>query len=230
MEKIILLCLCFGFVLLLKLILKINFKKAKELEQDKELQNITDRFPKNDEIAREMLEIIDNKDVKIEEQKNTKTSLYIVATNKILISDLKDNYGRIGTIAHECMHSVQDKTLLFFNFLYSNFVLLYWIVSIVLLLCSVWTNVLLQLIILLLLLFIQTIIRAYLETDAMMKSIKLSNDYIEKKKLCNEQEKNILIEKYKLINDMGIRFYIFNLTSNSLIKLISVILISFFVK
>ena len=67
-----------------------------------------------------MLEMLDNKDVQIEQAKDTKTSLYIAVTNKISIADLKDNYGRIQTIAHECMHSVQDRRLLLFNFIFSN--------------------------------------------------------------------------------------------------------------
>ena len=65
-----------------------------------------------------MLKMLDNKNVKIEEAKDTGTSLYIAVTNKISIADMKNNYARIQTIAHECIHSCQDRRLLLFNFIF----------------------------------------------------------------------------------------------------------------
>lgn len=95
MEIYICLILYILTIISLKFIFKINFKQAKALEENEKMQKITDKFPENIEIAKEMLEMVDNKDVKIEEAKNTKTSLYIAITDKISIADLKDNYGRI---------------------------------------------------------------------------------------------------------------------------------------
>ena len=112
------------------------------------MQKITDKFPQNIDIAKEMLEMLNNKNVNIEEATDTKTSLYIVATNKILIANLKDNYGRIQTIAHECIHSVQDKTLLMFNFIFSNFYIFYFIIAIILTAGKVFKNSMLQIFIL----------------------------------------------------------------------------------
>ena len=226
MVKILYLGLYILVIVVIKLIFNVNFKEAKKLEKNENLQKITDRFPDNTEIAKEMLEIIGNKSVKIEEQKNTKTSLYIALTNKIIISDLKDNYGRIGTIAHECMHSVQDRVVLLFNFFYSNFVLVYWMFSIILIIFNVFTNLFLQISILSLLFFIQVIIRIYLEIDAMLKSKYLSSEYIEKKDICTKEEKKQLIDEYEKINNMGIRFYIYILMKSSLIKIIITIIIS----
>ena len=82
-------------IVLLKWIFNIDFKKAKELQEDKELEKLTDKFPENIKIAKEMLDMLDNKKVKVEEVKDTKTSLYIAITDKILIADMKNNYGRI---------------------------------------------------------------------------------------------------------------------------------------
>ena len=82
-------------ILLLKYIFKISIKKVKALQQNTSMQEITDKFPENMAIAKEMLEMLKNKNVKIEQAKNTKTSLYIAITNKISIADMKDNYGRI---------------------------------------------------------------------------------------------------------------------------------------
>ena len=62
--------------------------------------------------------------VKVSDE-NKEASLYIVATNTILIANIKNTFTRIQTIAHECIHSIQDKHLLWFNFIFSNIYLLY---------------------------------------------------------------------------------------------------------
>ena len=72
MENIIYIILLFTTIILFKFIFKINFKKAKSLQENKELEKITDKFPENVEIAKEMLEMLGNKEVKIEEAKNTR--------------------------------------------------------------------------------------------------------------------------------------------------------------
>lgn len=228
MENIILISICLLTIVLLKLVFKVNYKKAKELENNQDLQRITDRFPENIDIAKEMLCMINNKDVKIEEAKETKTSLYIAISNKIVIADMKNNYARIQTIAHECLHSIQDRTMLIFNFIFSNITIVYWIVAVVLTICNVFKNTLLQTIILILLYFIQTIVRAYLETDAMIKSKFLAKEYIEKKELCTEEEKEKLIFEYDRINSIGIPFYIYILILTAMIKVGIYIIISVF--
>ena len=115
-------------IILLKIIFKINIKKAKELKENERLEKITDRFPKNIEIAKDILETLNNKNVSIEEAKDTKTSLYIAITDKIIIADIKNNYARIQTIAHECAHSVQERRVLLANFAISNICILYYII------------------------------------------------------------------------------------------------------
>jgi len=227
MEKIVLVYLFFLIIILLRFVFKINIRKAKKIEENKELQKITDRFPGNVEIAKEMLQMLNNSKVKVEEAENTKTSLYIAVTNKIIIADMKDNYARIQTIAHECLHSVQDRTLLMFNFVFSNVTIFYWIIAIILTICNVFINTLLQMFILLLLFFTQTIVRAYLETDAMTKSKFLAKEYIKNKDLCTKDELQELIIEYEKINNLGIPFYIYSLVTSSLIKIIIYIIISF---
>lgn len=118
MEPIFIVATTLVCMVLLKVVFKVNKKKAEPLKEDKELETLTDRFPENVDIAKEMLEMLDNKNVKIEEGKSTETSLYIAVTNKILIADMKNNYARIQTIAHECLHSIQDRRLLLFNFIF----------------------------------------------------------------------------------------------------------------
>lgn len=226
MEYYICLFLCILTIILFKIIFKINFKKAKELENNETMQKITDKFPENIEIAKEMLEMLENKEVTIEQAKNTKTSLYIAVTNKISIADLKDNYGRIQTIAHECMHSVQDRTLLMFNFIFSNISILYFIIITILSICNVVKNNMLQIGILLLFAFIQFAVRAYLEIDAMTKSRYLAKEYIDKKNLCTKQETEELIKEYDKINKMGIPFIVDNLATNAFARICIYIIIT----
>lgn len=226
MEKYFCLFLCILTITLFKLIFKISIKKAKALEENKNMKKITDKFPENIEIAKEMLEMLDNKDVQIEQAKDTKTSLYIAITNKISIADLKDNYGRMLTIAHECMHSVQDRRLLMFNFIFSNISILYFIVITILSISNIIKNNILQIFILLLFAFIQFAVRAYLEIDAMTKSKYLAKEYIEKKNLCTKKETEELIDEYDKINKIGIPFTLDHLITSALIRIIIFILIT----
>ena len=67
--------------------------------------------------------------------------------------------------------------------------------------------------------FIQFAVRAYLEIDAMIKSKYLAKEYIEKKKLCTQEEINVLIKEYDKINKIGIPFTIDHLITNALIRI-----------
>lgn len=220
MDKIICLTLSILTIIILKIIFKINKKEAKELENNKSAQAITDKFPENIDIAKEMLEMLNNKNVKIEQAKNTKTSLYIAVANKISIADLKDNYGRIQTIAHECIHSMQDRTLLLFNFIFSNISIIYFALAIILTLCKVYKNTMLQVFILTMFTLINFSVRAYLEIDAMTKSRYLAEKYMNQKNLCTKDEQEKLLKEYDRINKVGIPFTLYYLLTNSLIRII----------
>ena len=204
MEGIIVIVSIIVTILLLNIIFKINIKKAKELEN-------------NIQITKEILHMLGNDKVKIEEAKDTKTSLYIAITDKISIADMKNNYARIQTIAHECAHSIQDRRILMFNFIFSNIYIIYFITISILTLTNVVNNVLLQIFILLLLSLIKLNVRNYLETEAMMKSRYIAEQYIDNTKICTEKEKEKLLKEYDKINKMGIPFMIFSLTTSQLI-------------
>lgn len=216
MENIVVIFSILITLIVLKIVLKINLKKAEHLKENKKLEKLTDKFPENIEIAKQMLDMIGNIDVQIEEAKNTNTSLYIVVTNKISIADMKKNYGRIQTIAHECLHSVQDKTLLLFNFIFSNITMLYLIITTILTICNIIQNTMLQIFILTLLALIKLVVRGYLEIDAMTKSRYLAEKYIKQKKIITEKEEEELLEVYEEINKYGIPFTIYHTISNSL--------------
>lgn len=223
--------ICYAILLLLAIILfkfifKINIKKIKEKQENKELENITDKFPNNIEIAKEMLKMLDNKNVKIEEAKDTGTSLYIAVTNKISIADMKNNYARIQTIAHECIHSCQDRRLLLFNFIFSNINIIYFIIISILTILKIITNQGLQIAILMLFTLIEFSVRSFLEIDAMTKAKYLAKEHMEKTKLCTEEEKNKLLKEYENINKIGIPFVIDNLLTTALARVLIYCIVS----
>lgn len=216
------------FLLILKLGLNIkikDIKKLKQLSQDKALNKITNVFPKNKEICEEILEKLNNKDVEIDElDENSKsqTSLYLVMQNKIIIANIKDNFARIQTIAHECIHSIQNKNILKFNFIFSNLSNLYFLVMCILALLNlfneqVWYCLLISLI---LVQSISFMVRSHLETDAMTRAEYVAGDYIDKKNLINKDDKEKIINTYKEINNIGIKLYNYILISKKVLSII----------
>lgn len=220
MENVIYIILLSLTIILFKFVFKINFKKAKALQENKELEKITDKFPENIEVAKEMLDMLGNNGVKIEEAKDTGTSLYIAITNKISIADMKNNYARLQTIAHECLHSCQDRTMLLFNFIFSNINIIYFFVISMLTIFKVINNQMLQIAILMLFTLIQFSVRSLLEIDAMTKAKFLAKEYMEKKNLCTNNEKELLINEYDKINKIGIPFVVDNLLTSGLIRVL----------
>ncbi len=225
MQYILFLIIIILMIVLSKAIYGVNYKKAKELNENKGMEKISNKFPDNIEIAKDMLEILHNKNVKIEQAKDTKTSLYIAVTNKIIIADFKENYARIQTIAHECIHSCQNKTLLLFNFIFSNIKLIYFAVIALLTAFNIINNGMIQVGILLLMSFVGFSVRSFLEIDAMTKARFLAEKYMDNKKLCTEEEKENLLSEYDKVNKMGIPFVIDNLLSTELIRIVIYIVI-----
>ena len=220
MEPIFIVAATLVCMVLLKVVFKINIKKAEPLKEDKELEALTDKFPENIDIAKEMLEMLDNKNVKIEEGKSTETSLYIAITNKILIADMKNNYARIQTIAHESLHSIQDRSLLLFNFIFSNIIIIYWLAISILTATHVITNIAPFAFALVLMAMVKLAVRGFLETDAMTKARYLSEKYIDSKKILNQNEKEKLLAKYDKINALGVPYTIVYIMLGSLIGIL----------
>lgn len=220
MEPIFIVATTLVCMVLLKVVFKVNKKKAEPLKEDKELETLTDRFPENVDIAKEMLEMLDNKNVKIEEGKSTETSLYIAVTNKILIADMKNNYARIQTIAHECLHSIQDRKILLFNFAFSNIYLMYFIIICVLGLLKMLPLKMMFLAILLLLSICYYMVRIYLENDAMLKAKYLAKEYMEEQKISTRDEITEMVEEFDKINNIGIKCVNYNFFLNIMIKVI----------
>ena len=223
---IIIIFLIFLLVLKIGLNIKIkDVKRLKQLSQDNTLNKITNVFPKNKEICEEILEKLNNKDVEIEElgeDSKSQTSLYLVMQNKIIIANIKDNFARIQTIAHECIHSIQNKQILKFNFIFSNISNLYFLVICILALLNlfneqVWYCLLISLI---LIQSISLIVRSHLETDAMTRAEYIAKDYIKEKNLLKKEDEEKIINTYKEINNIGIKLYNYILISKKVLGVI----------
>ena len=121
MEYIIILVVLILMIMIGYFIFNIQMKEMKRAGHNKKLDELTYKFPENKEICEAILEKLNNTKVNIKESNDndTQASLYIAISDTIFIANIKDTYTRIQTIAHECLHSVQSKKLLIFNFIYS---------------------------------------------------------------------------------------------------------------
>ncbi len=225
MEYLIILIISAILLVTLKFIFGVNIKQIKKLGDNKELDNLTNKFPDNIAIGKKYLHKLNNEKVQIEENKESKTSLYIAISNKIIIANLKNNFTRIQTIAHECLHSVQDRKILIFNNIFSNIYLLYFAIISVTAIFKKLPNKLMFLNIFIIFGLIYYVVRSYLENDAMIKARFLAKEYMEEEKILRQDEINKIIKEYDKINNMGIKCVNYNLLMGILIKIIIISLI-----
>ncbi len=222
MNLIITIMLLFIVLLVLVKVYDINTRKLKQFVEYEETKfnKLVEKYPSNIEICKSILKKLNNKDVKIEEDKNSKTCLYIVQTNKIVIADVKNSYTRIQTIAHECLHSIQKRKILLFNFIFSNVYLLYFIIVGIFAITNKIQDSMLYISIMILLSYIYYFIRSYLEDDAMLKARFLAEDYMKEVNISSKEEIENIIKSYDKINDVGIRTVNFQLMLGTLLKTI----------
>ena len=220
MEFIVLLIIVIVVYLILRFIFDFNVKKIKELGEDKELDKLTQKYPENVEICKWYLKKLKNENVKIEEDNNSNATLYLVMSNKIFIANLKESYTRIQTIAHECLHSIQSKKLLWFNFIFSNVYLVYFGVICILALLKILPMKMTFLSIFIVFSLVYYAVRTYLENDAMIKARFLAKEYMQEKAISTREEIDKIVNKYDELNDIGIRCTNFQFLSNILVKII----------
>ncbi len=207
-------------IIILNILMSSNIKKMKEIATNEKLNKLTEKYPSNIEICKELLEKVDNKNVKIEENVNSETTLYIAISNKILIGNMHNSFTRIQTIAHECLHSVQDRKLLIFNFVFSNIYFLYYIICCILIILKYLPNELLFLNIFLILSFIYYTIRIFLENDAMIKAEYLAKQYLEEKNISNKIEIKEIVKGFKDLNKEIIKSTNVNLFTKIMTKVV----------
>ena len=218
MEFIIILVVLTLIYIFLKIVFCVKIKKLKQFEKDEYLDKVVSKYPENTQICEEILKKVNNNTVKIEEDPNANTTLYLVMSNKIFIANLNKSYTRIQTIAHECLHSIQDKKILWSNFLFSNIYLIYFIIIAVLGILKILPYKMLFLVIFLVLGLVYYSIRTYLENDAMIKARFLAKEYMEEKGISSKDEIESLVKKYDELNDIGIKFINFKFFEGIIIK------------
>lgn len=224
MEFIIIAIIMLLLIITLKIVFEYNVKELKKIGEDKELDEIAKKYPSNIEMCKAYLKKLNNEKVKIEENEDTEASLYIAITDKISIANIQSTYTRIQTIAHECLHSIQDRKLLLFNFWFSNIYLIYFILSLGLCaFCSQYQQIFFN--ILLLFSFVYYMVRAYLENDAMIKARYLAKEYIEEIQISDKEEVRKLVTGFDKINKMGIKCVNYNLFLGVMIRLLIVCII-----
>ena len=220
MEYLIVLIGCIITIAILYVVFEVNIKEIKKVGKNEKLDELTKKFPENEEICKDILKKLKNENVKIEEDKNSNTTLYLVTSNKIFIADLKESYTRIQTIAHECLHSIQSKKLLWFNFIFSNIYLIYFYIICILAILKILPIGTTFLSILIIFGLTYYAIRTYLENDAMIKARFLAKEYMQELKISSNEEIDKIINKYDELNDVGIKLTNFQFLSKVLIKTI----------
>lgn len=200
--------------------MKTNAKELKEIALDQELNSIAEKFPDNTEICKAILKKIGNETTKIEEDKKSETTLYIAMQDKVSIGNTHESFTRIQTMAHECLHSTQDRKMLIFNFIYSNIYLIYFVITCVLVIVKKIENIMLYSNIFLILSFIYYVVRVFLENDAMIKAQYIAREYMEEQVIVTEEEINKVFNGFKKLNKGLIKGTNCNLFIGVMIKLV----------
>ena len=218
MEFILMIIFFVISYLVLRFIFGIDMKKLKSVGENKELDEIVNKYPENIEICKECLNILNNNDVNVVEDKEANTTMYFVMGSKIFIANLNNSFTRIQTIAHECLHSIQNKKILWFNFIFSNIYLIFFVVICVLELFGVLPYKSMFVALLVLMGTIYCFVRNYLENDAMIKAKFLSEKYMKNKSISTEQEIEKVVGKYDELYNLGIRVVNFQLLISTFVK------------
>lgn len=222
MIEVIVIITCLITIIVLKFALGVNFKELKGFKTrgTKELESLPKKFPESIEICKQILEKKKNQNVNIKEEEDYNSCLYTVFNNCITIGKFQQEYMKIQTIAHECIHSCQNKFTLWFNFIFTNLYLLYFIIISVLTIFNKMQNNIIYLIILIFISLIQYVVRFSLESDAMQNARYLAQEYIEDNNILNKEEKKLLLEEYDEVNKIAIPLTNFELIFKNIIKII----------
>ncbi len=191
-------------IIIVIILMPINIKKMNKIATDKELNEISEKYPDNTEICKEILLKLENTKTKIEENKDSESTLYFALQDKIYIGNTHGSFTRIQTIAHECLHSIQDRKLLIFNFIFSNIYLLYFVIICILVILKKLQNELVFSNILLIISMLYYAIRMFLENDAMIKAEYLAKEYLNEKQISNKKEIEKLKKGFQELNKGGI--------------------------
>ena len=220
MEFGIIIIFLICIIVILRILFGSSKKQIEEIAKNETLDELAEKYPSNVEMCKEYLKMLHNETVIVEEDKNATNSLYIAISNKIMIADVRGSFTRIQTIAHECLHSIQNRKILIFNFIYSNIYILYFIIISILKLFNILPYEMMFLAILIMGGFIYYFVRSYLENDAMIKARFLAKEYMEDKKISSQEEINKIVHHFDKLNDIGIRCVNYTLLLNIVIEIL----------
>lgn len=215
--------ICIFSLVILKIFLNIKFKDIKKLDirSSEQLEKLSNKFPSDEQICKDILKKLNNTtNVKIKNEPEYTSCLYTIFNNTITIGKFKQDYMKIQTIAHECIHSCQNKRILWSNFIFSNVYLIYFVLVLILAFFNKLSNTSIYTIVLIFMSFIQYILRFTLENEAMIKARYISKEYIEEEKVLEKNGKEELLEEYDKINEIGIPFMNYYIISMNIIKVI----------
>lgn len=187
-------------IIVVAIMMNINVKKLEKIALNPELNEIAKKYPNNKEICKSILEKLGNKTTKIEEDEKSESTLYIAMQNKISIGNTHESFTRIQTMAHECLHSVQDRKMLIFNFVYSNIYLVYFLVICILVIIGKLPNEMMFSNILLIISFVYYVVRTFLENDAMIKAEYVAKEYMEEQGISSKEEIEKVVQGFKELN------------------------------
>ena len=229
MEFLVIAILSLIIGVILRYFLDVSIKEIKELAQKPNLDKIVEKYPNNQQVAQELLKKLNNEKVKIEENENAESSLYVAISDKIFIGNIQKSYTRIQTIAHECLHSVQSRKLLLFHFIFSNFYLLYFVLIALLGILKILPFEMTFLVSFVLIGILFYAVRIYLENDAMIKAPFLAKEYMQGKGISSLKEIEKVMEGYDELNQIGIKAVNYKLFMGIMIKvfLLSIIFLLF---
>lgn len=199
MELIIIIVAIIAIIVVATM-MNMNVKKLEKIALNPELNEIANKYPNNKDICKSILEKLGNKTTKIEEDEKSESTLYIAIQDKISIGNTHESFTRIQTMAHECLHSVQDRRMLIFNFIYSNIYLLYFFVICVLVIIKKLPNKMMFSNILLILSFVYYAVRIFLENDAMIKAEYVAKEYMEEQEISSKEEIEKVVQGFKELN------------------------------
>lgn len=212
MESLIIFILVVITIVILKIMLGSNKKIIMQIANNEKLNNIVQKLPDNINICKDILKKLNNEKVKIEEQENT-NCFYFIATDKIILNKDKKYFTRVQTIAHECIHSTQNKKILWFNYIFANLLNIFWLITMILTIAGVITQYALFSASILICIIIFYVIRSYLEIEAMTKAKYIAKEYLEENKV---KETDEIVEEYEKLNDVGIKYTCYKLISSKL--------------
>ena len=227
MEFLVIAILALIIGLILRYFFDVSIKQIKELAQKPDLDKIVEKYPNNQQVAQEILKMLNNEKVKIEENENAESSLYVAVSDKIFIGNIQKSYTRIQTIAHECLHSVQSRKLLLFHFIFSNFYLLYFALIALLGILKILPFEMTFLVSFVLIGMLFYAVRIYLENDAMIKAPFLAKEYMQGKGISSLEEIEKVMEGYDELNQIGIKAVNYKLFMGIMIKVFLLSIIFF---